>query len=106
MARKITDAPVKPIQGYKTNEAPYELLIDQLCRKYPTKSKRDIEKEVQNTYTYYYICEQGSYCIVPWSILTVYEAEQKDGLFGFLKALGEEKPNFILPYLKNKGKIK
>lgn len=103
--RKITDAPLKKIQGYSSNEAPYHCLVKWVTKDKSEKEKQELIKKIQNSYTYYYICENGSWSVTPVSLYNMFMAEQKSGLLGFLIALSEESPITILPYIVKKSGI-
>ena len=103
--RKITNAPLKKVQGYSSNEAPYRCLVKWVTEGKSEEEKKELVRKIRNSYTYYYICEKGSWCVTPKGLYNLFMAELDGGLLGFLNALNKEVPYIMLPYMMEKSGI-
>ena len=86
MAKEITNRPLKEMDGWENHFQPYECLLDWLCDGKTTKEIEQIKKELLESHTYLLIAEMGNWSPFITVLVEIYEAEQKDGLVGFLKA--------------------
>ena len=95
MAKKITGRPGTPMQGYRTNEAPYLGVLNWLL-----DGKSEIESIEEKTafeesFTYLLICEEGKFSPPVDALLGLYKAEKKNGIRGFIKKLLYYCPTFL-----------
>ena len=86
MAKKITNRPLKEFDGWDTHRRPYTSLLEWLCVDKTEDEKKQIKKELLESHTYLLIAEMGNWSPFITVLVEIYEAEQKDGLVGFLKA--------------------
>lgn len=97
MSKKITsnnfDYPEIRSPWGGDNQAPYNYMKKILCQGKTREECKIIEQKIKESFTYLLICERG--CITPMMIEDIYNAEQKDGLVGFMKELLYQEPCFM-----------
>jgi len=93
MAREIKGfTPIRP-QRWAKKEEPYECVVDILCEDKSESEAAQAVKEFEESHTYLLICEYGR--ATPFQIDKIYEAEQKEGLKGFVKAIKKYMPSLF-----------
>ena len=85
MAKEITNRPLKEYEGWDTHNDPYDYLLKWLCVDKTEEEKEKIKNDLLESHTYLLIAEMGNWCPSLNGLIEIYEAEQKDGLVGFLK---------------------
>jgi len=85
-----------PKHGWPTNEAPIEYMIDFLSKGKSAEEQSQVELDFKESHTYLLICEYGKGSPRGMVLKRIYQAEQEDGLVGFVNALTDEIPSFFL----------
>ncbi len=90
MAKEIKGYDTKRPQSWAKKEEPYKAVVFALSIGKSEEEARKAVKEFEESFSYLLICEFGR--ATPFEINDIYEAEQKEGLKGFVNAVRKYMP--------------
>lgn len=95
MAKKITNRPLKIVDGWDTHRRPYTCMLDWLNEGKTEEEQKQIKKDFLESHTYLLIAEMGNWSPHWEDLFELYEAEKKEGLLGFLRVCVKLYPSVV-----------
>ena len=95
MSEEIYDFPEDFIYGYDDAEEPYNFLLEELFEGHSEEEQLEIKENFEKSHTFLLIKEEGRKSACIQALYELYQAEQEEGLRGFIKTLLKIRPTYL-----------